>query len=216
MNPLQRRTRELLTHAGLEARELDALDHPPLHTLPGGKGGFGLVGGTGSGKTWALVQRVAGVVQDAITRQPDPSRARLIWVDGDIARDRRVLWVNWHDQAEDIQRRRFDDVWVDAWSAWAEDVPILVLDDLGRERYEGLKDPARSALVRVLDTRHRRKATLLWTSNLTAEELTAFYGAAMASRILGTWPAYEVEGQDLRLCPLMPQVELKRAAGGDV
>jgi DNA replication protein DnaC len=215
MNSVQRRTRELLVISGLADRELDALEHPPIHTLPTGGGGFGLVGGTGAGKTWALVHQVARGVVEAVTRQPDPSRAKLIWVDGEVARDRRVLWVNWHDQVEDIHRRRFDDVWVDAWSTWAEDVPLLVLDDLGRERFEGAKDPARAVLVRVLDTRHRRKCPVLWTSNLNADELSSTYGAALASRILGSWPAYEVEGQDLRLCPLMPQVELKKVAGGD-
>ena len=209
------RTRDLLAKAGMAPRELDALDHPALHTLPACRGGFGLVGDTGAGKTWAIASHVAQWVNLALHLQPVPARASLCWVDGEIARDRRVLWVNWHDQAEDIHRRRFDDVWVDIWAGWAEYVPLLVLDDLGRERYEGEKDPARAVLVRVLDNRHRAKIPVLWTSNLSATELTRCYGAALASRILGSWPAYEVEGQDLRLAPMFQPQELKKAAGGD-
>jgi len=213
MSSFHPRTRELLAQAGLAARELDALDHACLYTLPPNNA-FGLVGDTGAGKTWAIARRVAQLVDDAVRRQPDPARAKLIWVDGEIARDRRVLWVNWHDHVEDIHRRRFDDVWVDTWSSWAETVPLLVLDDLGRERYEGEKDPARAVLVRVLDNRHRAKYPVMWTSNLKINELTPIYGAALVSRILGSWPAYEVEGHDLRLAPLLETQELRKAAGG--
>jgi DNA replication protein DnaC len=215
MIPFHPRTRDLLAKAGVAPRELDALDHPAMHALPPPEQGFGLVGGTGVGKSWSLVHFLAQRVDKDVRRQPDPALAKLFWVDGDIARDRRVLWVNWHDQVEEIHRRRFDDVWVSTWADWAKLVPLLVLDDLGRERHEGEKDPARAVLVTVMDARHRNKFPMLWTSNLSADELTSVYGAALASRILGSWPAYEVEGADLRLVPLVPTNENKKAAGGD-
>lgn len=207
MTTFHPRTRHLLAQAGLAPREMDALDYPDRHHLPETSNGFGLIGTvSGTGKTWAMALRVGRLVEAAVRMQPEPARAKLCWVDGDVARDRRILWTNWHEQVEDIHRRRFDDVWIDAWSEWAEWVPLLVLDDLGRERYEGAKDPARAVLVRVLDCRHRCKLPVLWTGNITVGELTAFYGAALASRILGSWPAYEVEGQDMRL---------EKVSGGD-
>ena len=66
-----------------------------------------------------------------------------------------------------------------------------------------------------LDNRHRAKYPVMWTSNLKINELTPIYGAALVSRILGSWPAYEVEGHDLRLAPLLETQELRKAAGGD-
>ena len=207
------RTRELLAAAGLAPRELDALDVPPIHTLPD-LPGFGLVGGTGKGKTWALVQRLAALVDEAVRRQPDPDQAKLIWIEGEIARDRRILWVNWHDQAEAIHRGRMERIMIDRWIEAAQDVSLLVMDDLGREQVERGNDPARAALAEVLDERFRFKRPVLWTSNLSAEEVASFYRGPLGSRILGTWRAFEVEGQDLRLAQLGVG-EFKKASGGD-
>ena len=207
------RTRELLTRVGLAPVELEALNHAPRHQVPDEPRGFGLIGPTGTGKSWALALHVAQRVDRSVLRQPDPTRATLLWLDGEVARDGRLLWVVWLDQAEAIRRRRFEKVWVEAWAETAEDVPLLVLDDIGREPFEGVNDPAREVLVRVLEHRYRFRLPVLWTSNRTREELTAFYGAPLTSRILGTWPDYEVGGQDIRLFPL---TEFKKASGGDL
>lgn len=210
--PFHPRTLTLLEKAGVAPAELEALFNPPQLDLAARSGGFGLVGPPGTGKTWALAQHIARAVDRLVRRQPDPDRAELLWVDGEVARDARVAWVNWHDAVEDLHRRRFDDVWVDRMSAWWEDVPLLALDDLGRERVEGAKDPARAVLQRVLDTRYRNRRPVLWTSNLDSQQaMEAFYGEALVSRILGTWPACQVDGQDLRLFPV---VDLGRVGGG--
>jgi len=211
------RTLALLEKAGMAPAELDALNHGPMHVLPSRPGGFGLVGPPGTGKTWSLVHHVAKHVEAVVMRQPDPARAHLLWVDGDIARDARLAWVNWHDTVEDLHRRRFDDVWVDRLAGWWEGVAMLVLDDLGRERHEGAKDPAQAVLQRVVDHRYRHRLPLLWTSNLASQQqLEAFYRSeALVSRLLGTWPACEVDGQDMRLMPLDEMPEWKRASGGD-
>ncbi|MCE5272028.1 hypothetical protein LLH00_12200 [bacterium] len=207
------RTRELLAAAGLAPAELAALDHAPRHAAPPfGRQGFGLVGKSGTGKTWALVHLLAGKVESIVRSQPDPARARLIWVDGALARDRRIAWVNWHDEADLLIRNRFEKAWTEQRVSWWEEVPLLVLDDLGRERAEGRNCPARAVLNRVLDYRYRHQRALLWTSNLdTQPALEAFYGEALTSRLLGTWPPAEAEGQDMRLFPL----DLKAAAGGE-
>jgi len=207
------RTLALLEKAGMAPQELEALQHAPLHVLPPRPAGFGLVGPPGTGKTWSIAHYVARLVDQLVRRQPNPDRADLLWIDGDVARDARLSWVNWHDQVEDLHRRRFDDVWVDRLAGWWEFVPILVLDDLGRERHEGAKDPAQAVLQRVLDHRYRHRLPVFWTSNLgTKQELEGFYHHALVSRILGSWPPCEVEGQDMRLFPLDG---FEKASGGD-
>jgi len=194
------RTIALLERAGMAPQELQALLRTPLLVIPAQPGGCGLVGPPGTGKTWALAHHIARHVETVVRKQPDPNRADLIWLDAEVARDGRVAWVNWHDQVEDLHRRRFDDVWVDMCADWWERVPILVLDDLGRERYEGAKDPARAVLQRVLDHRYRRRLPLYWTSNLASQaQLEGFYPEALVSRLIGTWRPMEVEGRDLRL-----------------
>ena len=214
MTTFHPRTRALLAAAGLAPVELAALDHAPRHAAPAfGARGFGLVGPTGTGKTWTVVQWLGRRVDEVVRAQPDPSRAKLIWVEGDRARDRRIAWVNWHDAADLLIRNRKDSTWAERRAGWWEDVPLLVLDDLGRERVEGRGCPARAVLNRVLDHRHRHRMALIWTSNLDSQEaLDGFYGEALASRLVGTWPPAQAEGQDMRL---FGAEDLKAVAGGE-
>ena len=210
--PFHPRTRVLLAKAGLAPEELAALGHPARHQMPYEPQGFGLIGDPGRGKSWALVQHLAQRVERLVRAQPDPHRATLLWVDDavGVARDGRLAWVNWKRQAEDIQLRRFESAWLDSWAEFASDVPVLVLDDLGLESLDGASCPARKLLVRVIEHRYRQRMLLFWTSNRHRGELTDFYGGPLASRLLGTWPDYPVDGQDMRLFPVV----LKMAAGG--
>ena len=106
------RTRVLLAQAGLAPVELAALDVPPRHQVPDLPGGFGLIGPTGTGKTWALVPHVARILDRAVRRQPDPARAKMIWLEGDLGRDARVRWVAWLALASEIRARRRESRWV--------------------------------------------------------------------------------------------------------
>lgn len=196
------RTRILLAQAGLAPLELEALSHPMRHQLPAQPGGFGLIGPTGTGKTWGLVVLMARMVDQCIRQQPDPSRAALLWIDGPVARDHRLRWVIWLDMARQIRARKDEKRWVWDMAELMREVPFLVLDDLGREERSQREDLAQEVLQEVLEHRHRHRMPLWWTSNRTREELTAFYGGPLASRLLGTWPDYEVEGQDMRLFPV--------------
>jgi DNA replication protein DnaC len=196
----------------LEPKELEALDHPRRHQLPNEPGGFGLLGSPGLGKTWALVQHVADMVDRTVRRQPNPDRATLLWIDGEVARDERIAWVYWPRLARELQDRPLDNRWHVDVAESLEDARFLVLDDIGREFRKAKEDPAREVFARVIERRERRRLPLLWTSNLERNEFTDFYGGPMASRILGAWPDYQVEGQDMRLFPVD---EFKRAAGGD-
>ncbi len=213
-NAFHPRTRALLVAAGLAPVELAALDHAPRHAPPPfGALGFGLVGPSGTGKTWTVVQWLGRRVDEVVRAQPDPTRAKLIWVDGEVGRDRRIAWVNWHDEADLLIRNRNDRTWAERRAGWWEDVPLLVLDDLGRERVDGRGCPARAVLNRVIDHRYRNRLGLIWTSNLDSQEaLAGFYGEALASRMVGTWPPALAEGQDMRLFPVE---DLKAVAGGE-
>jgi DNA replication protein DnaC len=212
MSRFHPRTTTLMAKAGLAPKELEALDCPCRHQIPGDRQGFGLIGPTGTGKSWALAQHLAGVLDRSVRQQPDPARAAMLWIDGDVARDCRVRWVGWLDMARQIRARaKTEQRWVWDMTEALEDVPFLVLDDLGREEKDLRADAAQEVLQEVLERRYRCNQLLFWTSNRTQEELTAFYGGPMASRLLGTWPAYELGGQDLRLFP----VDLPKASGGE-
>lgn len=208
---LHPRTMQLLAHAGLEPAELDALAFTLPHGTPQAPRGFGLLGPTGTLKTSTLVHVMAQLVERMVRRQPDPDRATLLWLDGEgVAHDARLRWVYWPKTAEMIRRRRWEKAWIEDWAEMAEEVPFLVLDDIGREQRDA-NDPAQEVLQRVLDARHRRKRALWWTSNRTREELSTFYGGPFMSRLLGTWPDYDLGGHDRRLFP----EDLKAAAGGE-
>lgn len=208
-----RRTRFLLEQLGLAPVELDALDNPRRHQLPQGTSGFGLMGDAGTGKTWALVRMVADQVEGIVRRQRDPDQATLLWIEGDRAMDGRLRWVLWPRTAREIQDRRLEHRWRTDLAELMEETRLLVLDDLGRETRLKGEDPAWEVLQRVVEQRQRRKLPVFWTSNLKRDEFVALYGAALSSRILGTWPDYQVDGQDMRLFPV--DQEFKRAAGGD-
>ena len=207
------RTLQLLAKVGLEPIELDALAMSLPHGIPLEPRGFGLLGPTGTMKTSTLVHAMAALVDRMVRRQPDPNQAKLIWIGADgVGHDARLFWVYWPKAAAELRLRKWERVWIEDWTATAEEVPFLVLDDLGREQRDGQNDAAQEVLQRVLDTRHRRKLPLWWTSNRTREELGSFYGGPFMSRLLGTWPDYPLDGQDRRLFPVD---EFKKAAGGE-
>jgi DNA replication protein DnaC len=209
------RTRELLFAMGLAPRELKALGVTPIHPLPDAPQGFGLVGTAGVGKTWALVHKVACLVDETVRQQPDPSLAKMQYLRGDVLVDRRISWVNWHDQAETLKRQALESQAVESWVGRAQDAWLLVMDDMGSERVRGVDDFSRALLAEVLDHRYRQERPVLWTSNLGVDELATFYRGRLASRLLSAWPPYEVEGEDLRLAQLGGMVDFKKAAGGD-
>jgi len=177
---------------GLAAREIRALDHPPLCGLPRDPGGFGLYGPTGSGKTWALAQVAATLV---------PSCAMLRFVgrcpeSQDAAADRSLLWLNWGEQANVIRRAPLDvsDLVRDAKQARA-----LFLDDIGAETCKQADDFAFGILKEIVDFRYRHEMPTWWSSNLGPAALAAHYGGPFASRLVAAWPDYAFNGPDRRL-----------------
>ncbi len=192
----------------LPKRDVQALLHgQPLDDAEAFQS-FGLTGGQGVGKTMCLAailrQRTDAqlrVTLNAITVVPDATSKP--W--HDIVRFR---WVNWPDASAWLKTT----VTLDKGMATTEDVcrgwigtPLLVLDDLGRERmargaYD--EDFANGILDRVLDARSRARKATLWTSNLSPASVAKRYGAALTSRLLGLAPVIELAKMpDQRLEP---------------
>jgi hypothetical protein len=171
--------------------------------------GFGLSGGQGIGKTMAvaallkkgLYSLVSGRV-DLLTDLPSPgSENSRWWAVG------RLRWASWPERAAWMKGRiSIDDHrGVEEWVLQACSTPLLILDDLGRERMRGSyqEDFSAGHLDRIIDARSREQLPVFWTSNLDVPGLIAFYGSAMTSRLLGLAPVIDLPAmRDLRLSPL--------------
>ncbi len=205
------RTRQLLEKpCGLAPRELKALDLTPFRTMQDGPTGFGLVGGTGVGKTFTMVRHVADRVEKIVQASPLPSEARLPFA--------YACWENWPERAEEIKRLSTKPgTDLEEWIYRVKGAAYLYLDDLGRERVRSEDDLSLGVLKEIIDHRYRHGSPVLWTSNMVGPtEFGKIYPAHMVSRLLGTWPPLLVRGKDLRLS-LGTNVEdfKQRAAGGD-
>jgi DNA replication protein DnaC len=145
-----------------------AIDRMAAGLLP--KSGFGLGGAIGCGKTFAVAALVKASMQKAIDRSSTlPSRSR------------NVLWACWPVDVAirgklDQSRERLEQL---------ANVPLLILDDLGRERLKGSygDDWSRSCLDMVVTQRGRRRLPILWTTNCTFEGLLGIYGPGVISRL---------------------------------
>lgn len=162
--------------------------------------GFGLVGDTGTGKTFAL----AAVVK---------RMAAALWLGEGMTRGMAVTekWLAWVRWPEVVNGIRVEAATREDGMARAErmvnrfaEARVLVLDDLGAERVRGdyAEDWATSMLDLLIDRRYNAMRPTWWTSNLTVEEFVARYGTRTWSRLAGDNPAVRVvRGGDLRMVP---------------
>ena len=177
--------REFVEHnlywSGLSSRELRSNPTPFSDSLAErfGINGFGLHGNTGTGKTFTMVSAIRRVLERCAEREDgfeggaDPHR-------------RKLLWVPWPVQASEWRGRGFPS----ESERDAQDmihIPILVLDDLGAERFKGdySQDWVLAALDRIVDARYRAEKPIWWTSNLSPSGLVNIYGSRMFSRLGG-------------------------------
>lgn len=170
--------------------------------------GFGLTGGQGIGKSFCLAAMLRRRLElklrasiDETSHVPDPWPGDAPW---HALQD--FAWVNWPEGAGWLKRAVADDGGsaevrkrLGIWKA----VPLLVLDDLGRERVaRGAPgdDYAVGCLDELIDARSRAARPVLWTSNLAPAALARRYGGALTSRLLGLAPAVVLaSAADLRL-----------------
>ncbi len=91
----------------------------------------------------------------------------------------------------DIDRHRFD--W-DFLEEWAKFPGRLCVDDIG---YRKPGEWTTQAIYYLANTRRQGKLKTIWTTNLTTDALKDYYGAAIASRIMGG-VIFETGGPDKR------------------
>jgi hypothetical protein len=204
-----------LGRSGFAKHELTAqweiVPEPIKKALPNTRQGFGLSGGFGVGKTFALVallRRITGV-------EVDRHMAALLqeenWFDLDgITKARRLplavanLWCNWPGEVSERRAQLFQKQHgdVEDWiQGLQEPSRLVILDDLGADRVAG-QDWAGEVLARVIDERLRRQGLTIWTSNLDAKGLIERYGPRTFSRLQSLAPMILLPKlPDLRLHP---------------
>lgn len=156
--------------------------------------GWGIGGNTGCGKTMAMASMLR-VHLTEWARSVATTNANMEYKEAS-----HILWVSWPDEVTWLRSHALDpdaEFRLDR----IKDCSILLLDDLGRERIRGsyADDWAASQLDGILNARYRNERTIIWTTNLTLQQLADIYGGAMLSRLTEDNPLIWVDGlKDLR------------------
>lgn len=149
--------------------------------------GFGLGGNTDGGKTMAIAAILKLHVKEwAMTMLPrvgpnlDPS-----WFE----------WVSWPDEVIWLRANAINPDTPGRIEHLAS-VPMLILDDLGRERIKGsyVDDWAASQLDAIVNGRYRKQLVTVWTTNVTEADLVSLYGAALMRRLTADNPLIWIDG----------------------
>lgn len=201
---------EVLRRIGLEERELvadpqqvpvelrRALPPTAREFIAGGipRGGFGIGGKPGVGKTCAMVAFLR------LHLQNHREKAK-----GEINRESKdvrdvISWVDWPSLAHELRTYAVTDPdWVRGTISRMSKAPVLILDDLGAERRKGdYQDDYAAGELDYIVTSSRYRACLptLYTTNLSASELANFYGSRFSSRLLSESPLVVMAGEDRR------------------
>ena len=174
--------------------------------------GFGLSGGFGAGKTFAIAAALRKHAEEAIDHRMGEmvesareKRRGKGWITICLAppfdlvlsvqlargecRRRAQLFRNQHQEVED-------------WILGLEDSErLLILDDIGADRVTA-QDSTGETLARVIDERLRSQAPTVWTSNLDAAGLVERYGPRTFSRLQALAPLIQL--------PKLPDLRLSR------
>lgn len=155
--------------------------------------GFGLWGPTGCGKSQAIACLVRVYVEGAIRRLAPEL--------GVVPEDVGLTWCSWVDEADWLRKNGKESALIAKRIRRLSEVPVLVLDDLARERRRGApgEDFASGQLDVVIDARSRELRPTIWTANIGPADLISVYGSALVSRLEGENPGGQVKGQDIRI-----------------
>lgn len=182
------------------ARQLYAPDLGVRDMLAGQRPerGFGLSGGVGVGKTFAL----AAIMKLFILARWKMTAA----VEGSRAIRRSLAWVRWPEEVSDMRTRaatREHGMHESAERiAELSRVEYLVLDDMGAERMRGPYDEdwAASQLDLLIDRRYNQRLPTWYTTNLAPSVFVERFGSRLYSRLCGHNPLIEVQSApDLRI-----------------
>lgn len=151
-------------------------------------GGFGIGGRVQGGKTCAIVSALKLGAQAFARREAPTKGNRAVY-------GQALAFVNWPDEVTAIRRAATDPKTAERLDHLAA-VPLLVLDDLGKERIKGsyTEDWAASQLDGIISARYRHERPTLWTTNVPEAELAAIYGAALLARLTADNPLTWVDG----------------------
>ena len=160
------------------------------------KRGFGLGSDTGTGKTMALAAIVRGHTRhrrQAFAR--DLPRKVKAKPGAHFELGPTIVWLTWPDTVNTLRAHAIDGE-AEAILERAEASPLLVLDDLGRERIKGnyVDDWAASQLDRLVNHRYREELPTIWTTNLPEVALVGIYGMALVSRLTEDNPLVWMDG----------------------
>ncbi len=172
---------------------------------------FGLCGGFGIGKTFA----VSAMVRRIAERATEEHMTRLIEA-GNAQPIRRAVeeqgiylrpwpsWINWPESTAKARAQLFNRYTAGEVETWILDTlldpgRLLILDDIGAEAVTA-QDWVGQLLARVIDERHRHQGATCWTSNLDAKGLVDRYGPRTFSRLQDLAPIVQLTKMpDLRL-----------------
>lgn len=163
--------------------------------------GFGISGATGSGKSFALAAILREMVETRLA-------AHVERVGRKALAEQFLSWVAWPEAANRFRRTAArGDGGLDEVEAEVERmsrVPVLVLDDLGAERFRGetySDDWVASQLDALIDERYNEMRPTWYTTNLALSEFSERYGSRLTSRLVAENPfVLNVPGAaDLRL-----------------
>lgn len=131
-----------------------------------------IFGGYGSGKT-----HLAAAIANALIDRGIP-----------------VLFGTFADHLEKI-REEFDKTGQKKYQSMMKNTPMLVLDDLGKEK---LTDWAREILFNVINYRYEHKLPFILTTNFNEKQLDSYIGGALYSRMCEMCTAVTTSGKDFR------------------
>lgn len=142
--------------------------------------GIMLQGNVGVGKTFMVLAAMSKIAQ--LNEEQGQSISWRLWSVADILVEMRENFGKNADGMTAVEKARTADV--------------LVLDDLGAEKYS---EWAEAALFSIIDDRYVRMAPIIITTNLTLDEISARLGDRIASRLAHMCTTLELSGNDRRL-----------------
>ena len=163
----------------------NAIPHEDAQVFARGKvpaKGWGLIGEPGIGKSGAMAALAARYVKNVIAQ-----KIITYCGEGITFPSNNLIWTDWPDAYAHLQSHAIDPdtpVFIDRLKR----AKVLVLDDLGRERFP--KDSSdrisfgHDALFQVINHRNGQRSPILWTSNICIEDLMGRYGAPIVTRLI--------------------------------